>query len=95
MCREGDQDRVNAAGSVDRAPDAGNGASQQELGPASSSAPDLHTAFVEDMLATDPVVALGLRIASRGPATLEYVSIDEARTDLSALAICHAVVTSS
>ena len=52
---------------------------------------DLDTAFVQEMLATDPVVALGMRVASAGLAspTLEYISIDEARADFSALQWFH------
>jgi hypothetical protein len=81
---------ANAASSEDLPPTSGASAVQQhegEAGQATSESADLQTAFVEDMLATDPVVALGLRIASRGPITLEYVSIDEARADLSALVV--------
>jgi hypothetical protein len=54
--------------------------------PSRDASPDkeLHTAYIQDMLATDPVTALGLRIAGSGSATLEYVSIDEAKQDLRA-----------
>ena len=45
----------------------------------------LHTAYVEEMLATDPVVALGLRVVGAPPLQLQYVSVDEARGDLRAL----------
>lgn len=46
---------------------------------------DLQTAFVQDMLATDPVLALGMRVAAAsGSDLLEYLSLDEAKADLSA-----------
>lgn len=53
---------------------------------ASAQPPDreLDTAYVQDMLATDPVVALGLRVVGVTPEALQYVSIDEAKQDLSA-----------
>lgn len=64
-------------------------AALREAGDAVCSQPgedkDLQTAFVQDMLSTDPVVALGMRVAAAsGSAVLEYISIDEARADLRA-----------
>ena len=45
---------------------------------------ELPTAFVQDMLRTDPVQALGLRVMHAPGATLEFVSLEEAKTELSA-----------
>jgi hypothetical protein len=43
---------------------------------------DLPTAFVQDMLQTDPVHALGLRVIRATEATLEFVSLGEAKMEL-------------
>eukprot|EP00892_Ulva_mutabilis_P007084 jgi/Ulvmu1/4748/UM020_0032.1 len=43
---------------------------------------ELPTAFVQDMLMTDPVQALGLRVMHAPGATLEFVSLEEAKTEL-------------
>lgn len=56
-------------------PEGGNPAG----GPAQSELP---TAFVQDMLMTDPVQALGLRVTRAPGATLEFVSLEEAKTEL-------------
>lgn len=45
---------------------------------------ELPTAFVQDMLMTDPVHALGLRVTRAPGATLEFVSLEEAKTELRA-----------
>lgn len=87
MCRVPDEraatslplDSRGSTAGAPRVPNA-SGPPQEE-----STPKELQTAYVQDMLAIDPVVALGLRVASRPPATLEYVSIDEARADLRAL----------
>ena len=103
-CRPADEISERGAGPTNAAL-AGNNATAAagshtpvpQPGPATSAttSKELQTAFVQDMLAIDPVVALGLRVASRSPATLEYVSIDEARIELSAfrcaLSLCKLV----
>ena len=61
------------------------GGSSAEAVTAQEPEKDLDTAYVQDMLATDPVVALGLRVVGSTSAALEYVSIDEAKQDLSVL----------
>jgi hypothetical protein len=45
---------------------------------------DLPTAYVQDMLTTDPVHELGLRVTRISSSTLEFVSLSEAKTELSA-----------
>lgn len=45
---------------------------------------ELPTAYVQDMLMTDPVHALGLRVTRAPGATLEFVSLEEAKTELRA-----------
>lgn len=50
---------------------------------------ELPTAFVQDMLMTDPVQALGLRVMHAPGATLEFVSLEEAKTELSAASYWH------
>lgn len=45
---------------------------------------DVPTAYVQDMLTTDPVHELGLRVTRLSSSTLEFVSLSEAKTELSA-----------
>lgn len=45
---------------------------------------DVPTAYVQDMLSTDPVHELGLRVTRVSSSTLEFISLSEAKTELSA-----------
>lgn len=52
--------------------------------PVDADEKEVPTAYVQDMLQTDPVHALGLRVTRAPSATLEFVSLGEAKTELSA-----------
>ena len=45
---------------------------------------EVPTAYVQDMLATDPVHELGLRVTRISSSRLEFVSLSEAKTEMSA-----------